>query len=318
MKFGLHLGTRGVAATPDGIRAVAQRCEQSGFDYFGFNDHVVIARQVDSRYPYSDSGIWPAADTGTCLEQITALTYVAGVTDRLRLLTSVMVLPHRPPVLAAKMLSTLDVLSNGRLTVGVGVGWMEEEFSALQTPAFTARGAVSNEYIRAFQALWTEDAPRVAGEYVQFDELLFAPKPVQAPHPPIWIGGEGPAARRRAAALGDGWYPVGRNPHHLLDTPARFSEALVQVRQQAEALGRDPSGIDTAMFAPWFQFDLSPAREKAGRLPFTGAAQRIIEDVAAFSAAGLNHLIIGFESNVLTEALDRIDRFGTEVIAAVG
>ncbi len=317
MKFGLHLGTRGVAASPAGIRAIAQHCERLGYQFFGFNDHVVIGSQVDSRYPYLDSGIWPAADTGTCLEQLTALTYVAAVTERIRLLTSVMVLPHRPPVLAAKMLATLDVLSAGRLTVGVGVGWMAEEFSGLSTPAFAARGAVSDEYIHAFRTLWTEGLPSMEGEHVQFRDVLFAPKPVQLPHPPIWIGGESPAARRRAAQLGDGWYPVGRNPRHLLDTPATFGGALMEVHRDAEELGRDPKVIDTAMFAPWFQFDTAVPRAEGGTLPFTGSPQRIAEDATAFAAAGLNHLIIGFESNDLAQALDRIDRFATEVMAVV-
>ncbi|MDE0208071.1 MAG: LLM class flavin-dependent oxidoreductase, partial [Candidatus Tectomicrobia bacterium] len=150
MQFGLHLGTRGVAARAGGLKRVAQHCERLGLSHFGLSDHVIIPARTDSRYPYNDEGTWPASDTGLCLEQITALTWAAAATERIRLLTSVMVLMHRPPVLAAKMLATLDTLSEGRLTLGVGVGWMAEELAVLGAPRFDRRGAASDEYIRAF------------------------------------------------------------------------------------------------------------------------------------------------------------------------
>ena len=121
MDFGLHLGTRGVGANPDGLQAIAKKTEELGFSYLGFPDHVVIPNLVDSKYPYNKEGQWPAQDTGTCLEQLMTIAYVAAVTTNIRLLTSILVLPHRTPVLAAKMLTTADVLSKGRLTVGVGI-----------------------------------------------------------------------------------------------------------------------------------------------------------------------------------------------------
>ena len=124
MKFGLHFGSRGVAGEPDALKAIAQKAESLGYEHFGMSDHVIVARNVDSAYPYSKTGKFFAQDTGISLEQVTALSFVASATNRIRLLTSVMVLPHRHPVLAAKMLATVDVLSKGRLTVGVGVGWM--------------------------------------------------------------------------------------------------------------------------------------------------------------------------------------------------
>ena len=139
MDCGLHFGTRRVAGTPQGLSALAQHCESLGLAHFALSDHVVIPRRVDSRYEYHESGNWPAADTGFCLEQITTLSYVAALTKRIRLLTSVMVLPYRPPLLTAKMLATADVLSGGRVTAGVGVGWMAEEMAALGTPPFERR-----------------------------------------------------------------------------------------------------------------------------------------------------------------------------------
>ncbi len=315
MDFGLHLGTRGATAGPEGLRAMARHCEALGYWYLGFNDHVIIAKAVESKYPYDKSGLWPASDTGTCLEQLMTIAYVAAVTEKIRLLTSVMVLPHRAPVLAAKMLATADVLSNGRLTVGVGIGWMAEEMAALQSPPFDRRAQASQEYIEAFRALWTEPAPAYAGDFVSFDAVLFDPKPVQRPHPPIWVGGEGKAARRRAGQLGDGWYPVIANPRQPLDTPARFTAALAEVHRHAEAADRDPAALDTALFAPWYSLGAPRADEDGKRRPFTGAAEQIAADAEGYRGAGLNHLIIGFESDDLQMSLDRTEQFATEVMA---
>ena len=145
------------------------------------------------------------------------MAFVAGKTSRLRLVTSVTVVPHRPAVLQAKMLATIDVLSNGRLTFGIGAGWMKEEFQALGVPPFPERGAVTDEYLDAFRELWTKDDPRFEGRHVKFADILFEPKPVQKPHPPIWVGGESGPALRRTARIGDAWYPIGTNPQHRLE-----------------------------------------------------------------------------------------------------
>lgn len=309
MDFGLHVGTRGAAGTPDGLQAIARRAEAGGLAWLGFNDHVVVADAAASRYPYSESGAWPAADTGECLEQSMTITYVAAVTTRIRLLTSVMVLPHRPPVLAAKMLATADVLSKGRLTVGVGIGWLEAEMAALQSPPWGRRAEASAEYIAAFRALWSRERPCFEGEFVSFADLLFAPKPAQKPHPPIWVGGEGAAARRRAGTLGDGWYPVIANPRRPLDTPEAYAAGLADVRHRAAEAGRDPTALDAALFVPWYR--LGGPRER----PFTGAAPDIAADARAYRDAGVRHLIVGFESDDLDTGLARIDAFAGEVVA---
>lgn len=123
MRYGIHTFTRGVTADPADLGHVAQACERLGFDYFGVNDHVVISDRIDSTYPYTEDGSWAGASDTDCLDVLSAPAFLAGVTSRIRLLTSVMVVPHRPPVLTAKMLATIDVLSRGRLSVGVGVGW---------------------------------------------------------------------------------------------------------------------------------------------------------------------------------------------------
>src|SRR5262245_24621116 len=151
MKFGLHFGSRGVVGDPDSLRTVAQKAEALGYEHFGMSDHVIVATEVESTYPYSKTGKFFAQDTGVSLEQVTALSFAAAATGRIRLLTSVLVLPHRHPVLAAKMLATVDVLSKGRLTEGVGVGWMSEEIAFLGGPPFDDRVKASEETIKACQ-----------------------------------------------------------------------------------------------------------------------------------------------------------------------
>jgi probable F420-dependent oxidoreductase len=242
------------------------------------------------------------------------MSFVAAATSRIRLLTSVMVLPHRPPVLAAKMLSTVDVLSKGRLTVGLGVGWMAEEIALLDGPAFADRGRAADEYIQAFRNLWTEDRPRFQGNHVKFDGLKFFPKPVQFPHPPLWIGGEAKAARRRAGRIGDGWYPVGNNPRAPFDTPARYAAGLADVTTAAEVAGRDPASIARALFAIWYKLGEAEAAPDGGRRFFTGSAADILEDIDAYQNAGLEHLVIGGESGDLAHCLERMRRFEADVM----
>jgi probable F420-dependent oxidoreductase len=177
---------------------------------------------------------------------LTEIAFIAAKTSRLRLVTSVMVLPHRPPVLSAKILSTIDVLSGGRLTIGIGAGWLQEEFEAIGAPPFAARGAVTNEYLHAFRTLWTKDDPRFEGEYVKFGGIVFAPKPTQKPHPPIWVGGESGPALRRTVQFGDAWYPIGTNPTHPLDSLARYRAGIDRLRTLAIEAGRDPMSIGLA------------------------------------------------------------------------
>jgi probable F420-dependent oxidoreductase len=317
MEFGTTILTRGAAATREGCLAMAEKAESLGFAYVSVNDHVVVPGGIASRYPYSEEGRWAGSAAGECLEQLATVAFIAGATRRVRLLTSVMVVPHRQPVLAAKMLATIDVLSGGRLTVGCGAGWLAEEFAALGTPPFAERGAATDEYLQAFRTLWTEDAPRFEGRYVRFADLAFAPKPVQKPHPPLWIGGESPAALRRAARLGDGWYPASNNPRHRLDTPARLAAGIGALRREAEATGRDPATIDLAWLVLWPVAWSSQTLADGGRRPFTGSAADLAADVAAAAAAGVRHLSLTFQAADLGETLERMQRFAEEVMPLV-
>lgn len=317
MDFGLHLGTRGAAAHPDNLVALAQHADALGFGHLGFSDHVVIARKIDSRYPYSESGDWPGVATGYCLEQLSCLAYAAAVTKRIRLLTSVMVIPHRPAVLTAKTLATIDVLSKGRVTVGVGVGWMAEEMALLGAPPFADRAKASDEYMQAFRELWTAASPQMQGQFAHFGKLKFEPKPVQKPHPPLWVGGEIGAARRRAGRLGDGWYPVAANPNAPLDTADLYAAGLAEVRGEAVKAGRKDGDIAAAILAIYCKVGSEQKGRTGGRQAFTGSAQAIIDDIAAYRARGLEHFLIGGDGYDLNGTLDHLERFASEVMAKV-
>ena len=243
MLIGFNAPTAGPLSAADNLAKIVVGGEAMGFDYATFSDHVVIPTAIAAEYPYSASGEFPSGTRGERHEQLTEIAWIAAKTTRLRLVTSVMVVPHRPAVLTAKILSTIDVLSGGRLTLGIGAGWMREEFEAIDAPDFDARGTVTDEYVRAFVELWTKDAPKFDGKHVRFSNIGFAPKPVQKPHPPIWVGGESGPALRRAARIGDAWYPIGTNPQNPLDSLTRFKTQAARLRKMVTEAGRDPKAV---------------------------------------------------------------------------
>jgi probable F420-dependent oxidoreductase len=242
------------------------------------------------------------------LEPLTVLTYLAGVTRRIRLGTGVLVLPYRNPVLLAKTVASLDVLSGGRTVLGVGVGWMAEEFRALGLDTFEQRGAVTDESIRLLRELWTRDEPRFAGRYFQVEDIRFAPKPIQKPHPPIWIGGHSPAALRRAALLGDGWHPIGLRPPVGLH-PEEYAQAAATIGRLAEKGGRDPGEIALTFRASLVFTDKPPSP----RPPFIGSPAQIIEDIQAYARLGVSHLVFGFRGPTVQALLEQLERFAMEV-----
>ncbi len=313
MKIGFSLPTRGPITTPENMATLVERAEDLGFDLVSVSDHVVIPRAIDSTYPYSATGQWQGDASGDCLEQLTLLTYVAARTSKLRLLTSVMVLPQRPPVLTAKMLASLDVLSGGRLIYGVGAGWMREEFDALGAPSFDERGKVTDEYLRAFKELWTNEQPSFEGDYTRFDQIAFAPKPVQRPHPPIWIGGESTAALKRVARLGDAWYPIGSNPRHPMGTVEQMTDALGRLYQYCAEAGRDPAEIDLAYSAGWYNDREAMTGPEGSRRSFTGTPDQVAADIHAFGEIGVRHLILGMQDETLEKMLARLERFASVV-----
>src|SRR5215211_523359 len=226
MQFGFNLPNSGALADPAIMSRLAREGEALGFDYLTVTDHIVLPDMAEPGYPYSESGAFYSTDSAHRHEMLTLAAWLAAVTSRVRLVLAV---PHRPAVLAAKMLSTVDVLSGGRLTVGIGAGWLKTEFDAVVTTPFAERGAVTDEYVAAFKTLWTEKKPQIDGRYVHHNGLLLEPKPAQKPHPPIWVGGESGPSLRRAARLGDAWYPIGTNNAHPLDSLPRYRAGIFRV-----------------------------------------------------------------------------------------
>ena len=313
MKYGFYLPNSGAGAEPDALVDIAKLGDRLGFYCMVMPDHILQPNQISSTYPYSLTGDILAAGQsgdGEWPEQITTLAYLAGVTERIRLVTSVMIIPYRNPILTAKMLSTLDMLSKGRLILGAGVGWMEEEFELLDAPPFAERGAVTNEYLQAFIELWTKDDPKFEGKYVNFSDITFLPKPVQKPYPPIWIGGQSKPAIRRAAQIGDCWHPVGAIPAAPLE-PEELAENLVLLHQYAEKAGRDPAAIQVSVKAPLYD-----AGDSSGpRRRFSGSSDEVRQDVQTYSDVGVTHLIFDFRTGDPKQTEDRMARFSEEVMA---
>ena len=193
------------------------------------------------------------------------------------------------PAAYRQNVATLDVLSKGRLVLGAGVGWMEEEFELLEAPPFAERGAVTDEYLRAFIELWTSDDPGFHGKYVRFDNISFLPKPVQKPHPPIWIGGESRAAIRRAAQLGNGWHPLGVNRLSPMDTPDQLRGAMDRLAAQAERAGRDPDEIEIGFRVAGL--NLTHTGPEAERPRFAGNPEQVAEDIRAYEQIGVSNLV---------------------------
>ncbi len=316
IEFGLSTLSRGTLVSRAAYLQVAQAAERAGFAFLSVNDHVIVPGQLGSAYPYTQGGAWAAAEHGHCFDQLTTLAFLAGCTSRIKLLTSVMVVPHRPPIAAAKMLATIDVLSGGRLLLGVGAGWMKEEFALLGAP-FAQRGTVTNEYLEAFKALWTQQRPTYAGSHVNFADVIFEPKPIQKPHPPIWVGGESPAALRRAVKLGDAWYPGNNSQTEPLDTPARLATAIASLRRLAQTAGRDPDSLAVNLIVQNpFEWTSRQIADGSARRLFTGASVDMAADAVALEAIGVHHVAVRLGGATLTESLEHIDRFGREVIRA--
>ena len=229
MKFALHFGNFAFS-DPEGARRLVRLAEAAGFDSVFAVEHVVFPDNYTSVYPYAPGGRLPGGPTVNFPDPLIWLTWVAAATTRLRLMTAVMILPQRNPLVLAKEVATLDYLSGGRIELGVGVGWLKEEFEALGIP-FERLGKRVDEYVAAMRALWASDGASFTGEFVNFDRVSCNPKPV-AKSVPIVVGGHSEAAARRAGRLGDGFFPsIGAQ----VDT----MPLLDVVRRSAEQAGRD-------------------------------------------------------------------------------
>jgi probable F420-dependent oxidoreductase len=284
MDVGCHLPTQGPVATGNALVTFAREAEKRSIASLWVSDHVIFPRKATGNYP---GGRFPHPPDKPYLEAVVALSAAAACTTRARLGATVFVLGHRHPVLMAKMLTSIDALSNGRLICGVGVGWWKEELEILGAP-FHERGRQADEMLRVFKALWTEDNPSFAGEYFRFSDIGFAPKPVQKPHPPIWVGGDSPGALQRVVTLGDGWHATSK-------TPTQFAEALGRLKTAADKAGRRLETIELSL-----RFALTD--DLLGKGP-----QAVVDLLGEYQRLGLAHVVLEFRRDDLKRMLEILD-----------
>jgi probable F420-dependent oxidoreductase len=294
MDIGCHLPTQGPVATREALLTFAGEAERHRVASLWVSDHVVFPRTATGRYP---GGRFPHPPDKAYLEPVAVLAAAAVCTTQARLGASVFILGHRHPVVMAKMLTTIDALSNGRLICGVGVGWWKEEMEILGAP-FHARGRQADEILKVFKELWTADNPALEGEFFRFRDIGFAPKPVQKPHPPIWVGGDSPGAFRRVVTLGDGWHATSK-------TPAELRDALGRLRAAAETAGRPFGSLALSL-----RFALKDELLAQG-------PQAIIDLFAEYKRLGLGHLAIDFRRDDLGRMLELLELIATKVRPAV-
>ena len=287
MKYGIQLAGGAAVSQRAALKKVAAAAEALGFDSVLIGDHIVIPKKITSPWPYDEyvGGKTPYAvyTDMVWFDPFDTMAFLAAVTERVRLGISVVIVPYRHPFDVARRVATIDVLSGGRFVLGVGVGWLEDEFRLLGIP-FTKRGARTREYVAMMQALWTQDAPRFSGDFVELHEdVNVLPRPIQKPHPPIWVGGESTPALRRVAAFGNGW-------HCGLVLPERIPGLLDRIRALMDEAGRDFSELEiTALAAS----DRTRAHEidayrAAGvdvlyMLPLSDDAEAVIDEMHGFA-----------------------------------
>ncbi|OBA74391.1 LLM class F420-dependent oxidoreductase [Mycobacterium sp. 1554424.7] len=261
MRLGLHALGIGTGADRAVIDAVASTADSCGFSTLWAGEHVVMVDRPTSRYPYSDDGVIAVPAQADWLDPIIALSFAAAASSRIRIATGVLLLPEHNPVVVAKQAASLDRLSGGRLTLGVGVGWSREEFAALGVP-FEHRAARTAEYVAAMRALWRDDVASFDGEFVRFDAIRVNPKPLR--RIPIVLGGNSDAALRRVAAWGDGWY--GFN----LDGPAAVRARVYRLERLCAEAGRDRAEL-TVSVAP-----RDPSVDNIGALTEAGVDELVL------------------------------------------
>lgn len=240
MQFGLHALGIGAGAQREVVDAVAAAAEAVGFSTLWAGEHVLLVDHSSSRYPYSVSGQIAVPSTADWLDPMICLSFAAAATSSIKIATGVLLLPEHNPIVIAKKAATLDVLSGGRLILGVGVGWSAEEFAALGVP-FVRRGSRTKEYVAAMRTIWREDVASFQGEFVRFDGIRVNPKPMAGRAIPLVLGGNSDAALQRVAQWGDGWY--GFN----LDGTAEVAERINHLKQRCREAGRDPSDLHLAV-----------------------------------------------------------------------
>jgi probable F420-dependent oxidoreductase len=288
MKVGFFAIGIGPAADPELVALTAQTAEQCGFHSLWAPEHVVLIDNYLSKYPYSKDGRLPMPTTKIdILDPYVTLTYAAALTKTIRLGTGISLIPERSPVVTAKEIASLDKLSGGRFDLGVGVGWLEEEFAAVQVP-WARRGDRTREYLKAMKILWTEEESEFKGEFCSFPKVRMYPKPVQKPYPPIVFGGESTPALKRVAEVGDGWFGVNVSPEEAQTKIAR-------IKQYAQAAGRGTVK---------FSFAISPGIG----LPIE------VDAIKRYRDAGVDQVIVGGIPSDPKQAKAEIERLAEKLV----
>ncbi len=265
MHVGIMFANTGYSASADGAVTLAQSAEAAGFESLWTVEHVVVPSGYESKYPYDKTGkMAGGAEEFDLPDPLIWMAFVAANTSRIKLGTGILIVPQRNAVITAKEVASLDHLSNGRVILGVGVGWLEEEFDALGVP-FRERGARLDEYIGVMRALWTQDKASVHGRFVNFDDCISRPRPVNGTVP-IVVGGHTPAAARRAGRLGDGFFPGNASA-------AEIGELMAIVRATAEEAGRDPAAIELSAMVG-------------------GKGDALLKRVEALAAVGVSRILV--------------------------
>ncbi|MBM3489309.1 MAG: TIGR03619 family F420-dependent LLM class oxidoreductase [Alphaproteobacteria bacterium] len=308
-EFGLDVGVYGPLATPGIVLGLARQAEEIGFGAVWLADHVAFPVQFKSQYPYSATGDFPTRLAEPLLEPVALMGVIAGATQRVKIGTAVLVMPYRNPVLLARMLATIDNLSGGRVILGAGTGWLEEEFQVLNTHDFAKRGRVTDEYLEIFKAICGGGEVAYRGETYAFEPIFCVPGSVQRPHPPILVGGVADAALRRVAKHADGWLAV------TIGTQA-IPERLAKLKQFCQQQGRS---FDSVQLAYKLFLNIGEAKRSKfdAREPGTGSLAEIIDDLKALKGLGFSHFVVRYRGASAAEQSRQIAGFTDEVIPKV-
>jgi probable F420-dependent oxidoreductase len=305
MKFGVFLPISGRATGPDTLMKAAQSAEAQGFDAVWSADRVVTPWQINTSYPYSENHEFIVPPDRPFLDSLTCLAFLAGCTEKITLGISVLVLPYRHPLYWTRVAASIEQLSRGRLIMGIGVGWMEEEFAALGIP-FKDRGRMTDEQLQILSKLWTEEHISFNGQFYHFQDLAFYPKPIQQPRIPIWVGGEGISAQRRAARYGDAWFP-----YYVQITPSELKAGYDHVQRLTIEAGRDPQQVRLTCCRQ-IEVTREPVPQNESHL--RGTPEQLVEALQAYREIGLDHLALQFMVPRWPDRIEQIERFASEVM----